>query len=98
MSRPKHTTCEPQREPESLTPCLALPFLPPAAEPVSAQEATYRLPPPEIVRILEAEPTPEVDFSPDARWMLFIERPAMPSIADVTRPWVGLAGVRIDPA
>jgi dipeptidyl aminopeptidase/acylaminoacyl peptidase len=30
--------------------------------------------------------------------MLYVERPAMPSIADVTRAWVGLAGVRIDPA
>jgi hypothetical protein len=63
----------------------------------SVQDSGYRLPPPEIVRILDAEPTPSVDFSPDARWMLFIERPAMPSIADVVRPWVGLAGMRIDP-
>jgi dipeptidyl aminopeptidase/acylaminoacyl peptidase len=64
----------------------------------SVQDSGYRLPPPEIVGILDAEPTPSVDFSPDARWMLFIERPAMPSIADVVRPWVGLAGMRIDPA
>ncbi|HEX6886015.1 MAG TPA: prolyl oligopeptidase family serine peptidase [Planctomycetota bacterium] len=77
-----------------LSALLVVPFVPL----LPAQEAGYRLPPPEIVRILDAEPTPEVDFSPDARWMALLERPAMPSLADVVRPWVGLAGLRIDPA
>jgi len=68
--------------------CLALaPF----------QDSRYLLPPPEVVKILDAAPTPSVDFSPDARWMLVVEQPAMPSIADVARPWEGLAGLRIDP-
>jgi len=68
---------------------LAAPVLPP-------QEG-YRLPPPEVVEIVDAAPTPRVSLSPDARWMLVVERPAMPSIADVARPWIGLAGLRIDP-
>lgn len=57
----------------------------------------WKVPPPEIVALLDAPPTPGVDFSPDARWMLLIERPAMPSLAEVNRPWIGLAGRRIDP-
>jgi dipeptidyl aminopeptidase/acylaminoacyl peptidase len=58
----------------------------------------YRLPAEEVVRILDAPPSPTVRVSPDARWLLLVERPSMPTIADVARPWVGLAGVRIDPA
>ncbi|MCY2960931.1 MAG: prolyl oligopeptidase family serine peptidase [Planctomycetota bacterium] len=72
---------------------LSLSALAPAA---TAQEG-YRLPPPEIVAVLDAAPTPDVDVSPDGRWLLFVERPAMPSIAEVARPWLGLAGARIDP-
>jgi len=62
-----------------------------------AQDSSYRLPPPEVVKILDAAPTPSVDFSPDGKWMLVVEQPALPSIADVARPWEGLAGVRVDP-
>jgi len=57
----------------------------------------YRLPPPEVVDLLEAPPSPRVDFSPDGRWMLVLELEAMPSIADVSRPMLPLAGIRIDP-
>ena len=59
--------------------------------------AGYRLPPPEVVALLDAPETPRVDLSPDARWMLLVERPSMPSIAEVSRPWIGLAGTRLDP-
>jgi dipeptidyl aminopeptidase/acylaminoacyl peptidase len=65
--------------------------------PVCAQDTGYRLPPPEVVQILDAPPTPSVRASPDARWLLLVEQASMPPIADVARPWVGLAGVRIDP-
>jgi dipeptidyl aminopeptidase/acylaminoacyl peptidase len=63
-----------------------------------SQESGYRLPPQAIVDVLDAAPTPGVSFSPDARRMLLVERPAMPSIAAVAAPWEGLAGMRIDPA
>jgi dipeptidyl aminopeptidase/acylaminoacyl peptidase len=62
-----------------------------------APQGGYRLPPTEVVDIVDAAPTPRVSLSPDARWMLLVERPAMPSIEDVARPWVGLAGLRVDP-
>ncbi|MEM7309059.1 MAG: prolyl oligopeptidase family serine peptidase [Planctomycetota bacterium] len=62
----------------------------------SAQEA-YRLPPPEVVELVDAPATPSVQVSPDARWMLISERGALPAIADVARPWLPLAGLRVDP-
>jgi len=74
---------------------LALFLLPVTA--AAQQDSGYRLPPPEVVELLDAPETPSVRISPDGRFMLLVERPAMPSIADVSRPWIGLAGERIDP-
>ena len=73
---------------------LALSLVPTGLSP--EPQDGYRIPPREIVEILDAPATPEVLISPDSEWMLLIESPSMPSIAEVTRPWVGLAGVRID--
>ena len=72
----------------SIVPALVLPFA----------EEGYRLPPQEVVDIVDAPATPGVRISPDLQHMLLVERPALPSIADVARPWIGLAGRRIDPA
>lgn len=58
----------------------------------------YRLPPQEVVDIIDAPSSPMVRFSPDRQWMLLVERSAMPSIADVSRRMLRLAGMRIDPA
>ena len=63
----------------------------------SAQEG-YRLPPPEVVEIVDAAPTPGVSFSPDGRWRIVSYRDAAPSIADISRRMLRLAGTRIDPA
>ena len=64
----------------------------------SAPADGYKLPPKEIVDVLDAPPTPQAVPSPRGEWLLFVERPAMPSIEDLLRPWVGLAGMRLDPA
>ena len=58
----------------------------------------YRLPPASVVDIVDAAPTPSASISPDMAHMLLVERPSLPSIAEVARPWIGLAGRRIDPA
>jgi len=70
----------------------------PATFPAPATTETWRLPPQEVVDLVDAAPPPSVRMSPDARWMLLSESPALPSLAEVARPWVGLAGLRIDPA
>ena len=61
-----------------------------------AQES-YRLPPQEVVDIIDAKPEPAVSLSPDGNWMLLIERNAMPGIEDLSRRMLRLAGLRIDP-
>jgi len=64
---------------------------------VLAQE-NYRLPPEEVVDIIDAPPPPSVSFSPDGEWMLLTERDAMPSLEEISRRMLRLAGLRIDPA
>ena len=58
----------------------------------------YRLPPPEVVRVVDAAPPPSVRLSPDNRWMLLVERDALPELEDLSRRMLRLAGMRIDPA
>ncbi|MFK7929286.1 MAG: hypothetical protein AB8H79_13920 [Myxococcota bacterium] len=61
-----------------------------------AQES-YRVPPKEILDLVTAPPAPAVSISPGGGAMFMIHREAMPSIEDVTRPMLRLAGSRIDP-
>ena len=62
-----------------------------------AQGSAYRLPPQEVVDIIDAAPEPSVSMSPDSEWILMVERDAMPDISDISRPMLQLAGLRIDP-
>ncbi|RUA09362.1 MAG: S9 family peptidase, partial [Bacillota bacterium] len=57
----------------------------------------YRLPPSEVVEVVDAPRSPSLTLSPDGRWFIGIEPDPMPSIADVSRPMLRLAGMRIDP-
>jgi dipeptidyl aminopeptidase/acylaminoacyl peptidase len=63
-----------------------------------AADSGYRLPPQDVVDIIAAPPEPSVSFSPDGKWLLLIERDAMPGIQDLARRKLQLAGIRIDPA
>ncbi len=67
-----------------------------AAAPAAAQ-STYRLPPQAVVDILDAPPLPAVSVSPDRQWLLLLEQRSMPTIAEIGRPMLRLAGTRIDP-
>lgn len=58
----------------------------------------WKLPPPEVVAIVDAPSPPTVLPSPDGQRLALVERPELPPLAEVARPWVGLAGMRIDPA
>lgn len=61
-------------------------------------QSGYELPPQDVVDIIDANPVPSVSFSPDRKWMLLVGRSAMPSIEDLSRRMLRLAGMRIDPA
>ena len=79
------------------TALLAALTLGPAA-PGLAQEATgYLTPPAEIADILDAPPTPQALVSPSRDTVALLARPAMPSIAEVSRPMLRIAGFRLNP-
>ncbi|MCU0913962.1 MAG: prolyl oligopeptidase family serine peptidase [Planctomycetes bacterium] len=60
-------------------------------------QTAYRLPPQEVVDIIDAPPTPYVDISPPGDALLLIEHQAYPSIELLAQPFLRLAGLRIDP-
>jgi hypothetical protein len=57
----------------------------------------YQRPPEEIAKLVEAPLTPLVSFSPDKVWMLLLERSDYPSIEELSRPELRIAGLRINP-
>src|SRR3982751_1955564 len=64
----------------------------------SAQTATtYQQPSADIVKMLDQPPLPQSLASPDGKWLLLTQRPAMPTIADLSQPMLRLAGTRISP-
>lgn len=69
----------------------------PIVSAASAQEITYQRPPEEIAKLVEAPLTPFVSFSPDRQWMLLMERSDFPTIEQLSRPELRLAGLRINP-
>lgn len=66
---------------------------------INAQEALkYHLPPAEIVKIVDAPPTPSISVSPDKTDILIIERPGIITIKELSGEEFRIAGLRIDPA
>src|SRR5262245_20225239 len=58
----------------------------------------YQKAPKPISDILSAPPTPLVQVSPNAKWLLVADRLANPPISDLAQPMLRLAGIRINPA
>lgn len=78
--------------------CLAGQFTGPSSMDWKAYaEEMYQQPPKSITDVVDARPEPSVSLSPDSKWMIQIDRPSMPSIAELSRRWLGLAGMRVDP-
>ena len=57
----------------------------------------YELPPMDVVKIVDAPPPPMAIVSPTGNGILFYETASQPSLAIVSRPFLPLAGIRIDP-
>ncbi|HEX9189660.1 MAG TPA: prolyl oligopeptidase family serine peptidase [Vicinamibacteria bacterium] len=64
----------------------------------AAAQAPYKLPPPEVVRLVDAPPPPQVVVSPTGDAVLLAEPEAYPPIALLAEPVLRLGGVRINPA
>lgn len=72
---------------------LSLGFLAPT---LLAQEP-YKVPPKEVVAIVDAPPPPRVSMSPARDVMALIQMESMPSIAYISQPILRIAGDRITP-
>ncbi|WP_345952009.1 MULTISPECIES: prolyl oligopeptidase family serine peptidase [unclassified Mucilaginibacter] len=65
---------------------------------VNAQDAVkYQMPAKAITDLLLAKPTPSVSIDSKGEWMLISERNALPSVEDLARPELRIAGMRINP-
>lgn len=69
-----------------------------AALPLASQAEEYKLPPPEVVGILDTPPPPAAVLSPDRSAVLLVDYRPYPSIELLARPFLRLGGLRIDPA
>lgn len=58
--------------------------------------SSYRLPPTDVVDIVDASPTPVVSVAPGGTHVALYTYEALPSIEVVARPFERLAGIRID--
>ncbi|MDA0947843.1 MAG: prolyl oligopeptidase family serine peptidase [Planctomycetota bacterium] len=75
----------------SLLLALAAPVLQDPAE-------AWRRPPAAIEKAVLAPVPPRVQAGPRGQWLLLLDREPLPPLAEVARPWIGLAGMRVDPA
>lgn len=63
-----------------------------------AQDAiSYQMPPKAMADLLLAKPTPSVSVDSKAEWMLLIDRNSYPSVEELARPELRIAGLRINP-
>lgn len=66
---------------------------------VRSQDAvTYQTPPTAIADLLLAKPTPGVSIDSKGEWMVLIGRNTYPSVEELARPELRIAGLRINPA
>jgi dipeptidyl aminopeptidase/acylaminoacyl peptidase len=66
---------------------------------LSAQDdGSYKTPPKDIADMLLAKKSPSVSVDEKAEWMLFMEISSYPSVEELARPELKIAGLRINPA
>ncbi len=63
-----------------------------------AQDDSYKTPPKNITDMLLAKPTPNVSIDDKGEWMLFTESNSYPSVEELAKPELKIAGFRINPA
>jgi dipeptidyl aminopeptidase/acylaminoacyl peptidase len=76
---------------------LAVALVPTAPAGQLLAQDTYKLPPQEVVDILDAPQAPMVLVSPDHSVLVMAHRHNMPSIDDMSQPMLRLAGRRLNP-
>lgn len=61
------------------------------------EDLTYQAPPAAIEDLVNAPQTPAVSINANGDWMILLERPGYPSIAELAQPELKIAGIRINP-
>ena len=61
-------------------------------------DAGYKTPPKDIMDMLLAKPTPNISVDDKGEWMLFTESNSYPSVEELAKPELRIAGLRINPA
>lgn len=64
---------------------------------VTGAQDGYRQPPTAVAQILDAPALPTVMVTPDRKHLMLLERPGLPSIAEIAAPEYRVAGIRLDP-
>ncbi len=70
---------------------------PPAAGSIDSTASVYRTPPQVLTDIIDAAPTPGVRLDPRREWMLVLDQPNLPPIAELAERELRLGGLRIRP-
>ena len=76
---------------------LATVLLAPAVPTGALSAQAYRQPPAVVAQILDAPATPIAIVSPDRTRIVLLERPGLPSIAEISAPEYRVAGIRLNP-
>ncbi len=77
---------------------LSLFFLLSTAILLSAQDdVSYKTPPKDISDMLLAKPTPNINIDDKGEWMIFTQSNSYPSVEELARPELRIAGIRINP-
>lgn len=66
-------------------------------EAVATDSSRYQVPPQPIVEMVDAPRAPQTSLSPTGEWVMLLDVPALPSVADLAQPELRLAGLRINP-
>jgi dipeptidyl aminopeptidase/acylaminoacyl peptidase len=80
--------------------CLSLVAATAAAQPApsaATADLAYQTPPQPLADIIDRLPTPSVAVSPDQQWLLLLEQPSLPAIAELSEPELRLGGLRFKP-
>jgi dipeptidyl aminopeptidase/acylaminoacyl peptidase len=64
---------------------------------IGQDDVGYKTPPKDITDMLLAKPTPGVSIDEKGEWMLFLQSSSYPSVEELAKPELRIAGLRINP-
>src|SRR3984957_12645853 len=64
----------------------------------SVSSVAYEVPASDIVSIIDAPPTPAASLGPGRRFLALVHYESHPPVAQLARPYLALAGLRLDPS